>query len=299
MTWIRSLSPTQSAQEASKRMPPRHPKPPRWDREPADLFLRLLSIVGTLRSPDGCPWDQEQSPKTIAPYLVEEAHEVLEAVESGDPKELCDELGDVLLEVALLAQMAAEQGQFTVADSLRSICDKLIRRHPHVFGEGECRDAESVRQTWAQIKAQERSHRGALEGVPRRLPALHRARRVSDKAGGVGFDWPDASQVLEKVEEELTELRATVACRESSRSEEELGDLLFALVNLGRHIGVDAEAALHRATEKFLRRFAQVEQALAARGRHPSDSTIEEMELLWEQAKSESPDPEPPGDDPQ
>ncbi|GAB4260246.1 MAG: nucleoside triphosphate pyrophosphohydrolase [Deferrisomatales bacterium] len=269
---------------------------------PADtgaLFLRLLEIVETLRSPNGCPWDREQTPATIAPYLVEEAHEVLEAVEAGDRDALCEELGDVLLEVALLAQMARERQGFTAADVLRSICDKLVRRHPHVFGGEPCPDAEAVKASWARIKAREKRGRGVLDGVPRRLPALHRARRVSEKAAGVGFDWADPAGVLEKVEEELQELRGALDAGDRQHTEEELGDVLFALVNLGRHVGVDPEAALHRTTVKFLERFRQVEEALARRGRHPAESTLEEMEALWQRAKAPSPAPEPPAQEPE
>ncbi len=257
-------------------------------QETARLFLRLLEIVETLRGPGGCPWDREQTPETIAPYLIEEAYEAVEAVEADDPRALCEELGDLLLEVALLAQMAREAGRFTVADSLRSICDKLIRRHPHVFGTEACPDAGAVTQTWARIKAQEKEGRGTLEGVPRKLPALHRARRVSEKAAGVGFDWDRAEAVLEKVEEELRELREAMAAGSRERSAEELGDVLFALVNLGRHLGVDAEACLHRTVEKFHRRFERIERGLAARGRRPDQASLEEMEALWQEAKAGS-----------
>jgi len=256
------------------------------DPETPQLFLRLLEIVETLRSPGGCPWDREQTPLTIAPYLVEEAHEVYEAVEGGDPKELCEELGDVLLEVALLSQMAREADHFTAADALRAICDKLVRRHPHVFGDARADDAAAVKESWAKIKAAEKRDRGTLDGVPRRLPALHRARRVSEKAAGVGFDWADPAGVLEKVAEEVGELREAVASGDRTHAEEELGDLLFALVNLGRHLGLDPEAALHRTTEKFLDRFARVEQGLAARGLRPAEATLEEMERLWGEAKA-------------
>ncbi len=266
----------------------------RNDPDTARLFLRLLEIVETLRSPGGCPWDREQTPRTIAPYLVEEAYEVLEAVEHGDPHALCEELGDVLLEVALLGQMARESGHFTVADSLRSICEKLVRRHPHVFGSEECADPGAVARSWARIKAGEKSGRGALEGVPRRLPALHRARRVSDKAAGVGFDWDGPEAVWDKVEEEARELREAWRAGDAERCADELGDLLFALVNLGRHMGVDAEAALHQTVEKFLRRFAEVERQLRNRGLRPEDVPLEELDALWEAAKrisSENPAP--------
>lgn len=252
------------------------------------LFLRLLEIVATLRAPGGCPWDREQTLETIAPYLLEEAHEVAEAVEEGDRTGLCEELGDVLLEVALLSQMAREEGAFTVADSLRAINEKLVRRHPHVFGEGTAASAGEVRESWARIKAAEKRGRGALEGVPRRLPALHRARRVSERAAGVGFDWPDVAGVFDKVEEELAELRDATAGGAKDRTAEEVGDLLFALVNLARHLEIDPEAALHAATEKFAGRFARVEAGLAARGRSPAESSLQEMDALWDEAKRAS-----------
>lgn len=271
------------------------------DPDTGALFLRLLAIVERLRAPDGCPWDREQTPLTIAPYLVEEAHEVFEAVERDDPGELREELGDVLLEVALLSQMSREQGRFTVADSLRAICEKLIRRHPHVFGGAAAADAAAVKESWARIKAEEKRGRGALEGVPRRLPGLHRARRVSEKAAGVGFDWADPAGVLEKVEEELGELKEALAAGEREHAGEELGDLLFALANLGRHLGIDPEAAVHRTTEKFLARFARIEAELAGRGRHPADATLEELEALWQQAKGRPSGPaaQAPSDDPE
>lgn len=256
------------------------------DPETPALFLRLLEIVETLRAPGGCPWDREQTPRSIAPYLIEEAHEVQEAVERDDPEDLCEELGDVLLEVALLSQMGREARWFTVADCLRSVCRKLVRRHPHVFGGDAVADAAAVQESWARIKAAEKTGRGALEGVPRRLPALHRARRVSEKAAGVGFDWADPAGVLEKVEEELAELRAAIASDDPGEAAEELGDLLFALVNLGRHLGLDPEDALHATTEKFLSRFARVEEGLAARGLLPAEASLEEMERLWAEAKA-------------
>jgi MazG family protein len=246
-----------------------------------------MEIVKTLRDPGGCPWDRKQTPETIAPYLVEEAHEVLEAIENNDPAELCEELGDVLLEVALLAQMSQEAGKFTVADSLRCICDKLVRRHPHVFGDSHCDSPEQVRESWARIKAREKRDRGALEGVPRRLPALHRARRVSEKAAGVGFDWDEVGGVLEKVDEELAELKEAVRGGDPAAAAEELGDTLFALVSLARHLHLDPELALHGTVEKFLGRFAAVERGLAEQGLHPSDASLDTMEEMWQAAKDQ------------
>lgn len=256
------------------------------DPETGPLFLQLLDLVETLRAPGGCPWDREQTPHTIAPYLVEEAHEVLEAIEEGDPAGLCEELGDVLLEVALLAEMGREEGRFTAADSLREICAKLVRRHPHVFGDADAKDADEVKASWARIKAAEKKGRGALDGVPRRLPALHRARRVSEKASGVGFDWDRPEGVLDKVEEEVAELREALASGDKAHAAEELGDALFALVNLARHLDLDPERALHATTEKFLGRFAHVERELKTRGLSPSDVALPELDALWNQAKT-------------
>jgi len=262
---------------------------PSNDTETPKLFMKLLEIVKVLRSPDGCPWDREQTPATIAPYLIEEAHEVQEAVENGNPGELCDELGDVMLEVALLSQMASEKGEFTIADSLQAVCAKLVRRHPHVFGDASCDDAEAVMRLWADIKAEEKKDRGAVDGVPRKLPALLRARRVSEKASGAGFDWSGPEQVMDKIEEEVLELKTAVSQNNRAEAEEEIGDLLFAVVNLARHIHANPETLLNRATQKFIDRFSVVESRLAEAGRKPSDADVEELEALWQEAKEKVP----------
>lgn len=253
----------------------------------AEQFLRLIEIVARLRGPDGCPWDKAQTPLTIAPYLLEETHEVLEAIHSGNDEELRDELGDLLLEVALLTRMGEEAGAFDIGDSLLAINEKLIRRHPHVFGAESDRgiSVEGVNRRWSEIKAAEKPGRGALGGVPRSLPALHRARRVSEKAAGVGFDWPDALSVLDKVEEEIGELRESMKANDLPGVEEELGDLIFALVNLSRHLKVDPEKSLHQTTEKFERRFSHIEKKLAEKGVKPAEATLDEMEELWNEAK--------------
>lgn len=253
----------------------------------AELFTRLVGIVATLRSPEGCPWDRAQTPLTIAPYLLEETHEVLQAIEEGDEEALRDELGDLMLEVALLTRMAEERGAFDIGDSLQAICEKLVRRHPHVFGEeaGKGIDADGVSRRWTEIKAAEKPDRPALGGVPRSLPALHRAKRVSEKAAGVGFDWPGALEVLDKVEEECRELREALAEKDRDGAAGELGDLLFALVNLGRHLNVDAEWSLHQTTDKFERRFGHVEKRIGERGKNLREATLEEMEDLWNEAK--------------
>ncbi|PLX41224.1 MAG: nucleoside triphosphate pyrophosphohydrolase [Deltaproteobacteria bacterium] len=248
-------------------------------------FSRLVDIVAKLRAPDGCPWDREQTPETILPYLIEETYEAVEAIENSDAPHLCEELGDLLLEVTLLAQMHAERGDFTVADSLDSICEKLIRRHPHVFGEESADDSETIQKNWTRIKAEEKPGRSLLGGVPRSLPALHRARRASEKAATVGFDWSHAEEVVEKLDEELAELREAMALRDQSNMEEELGDVLFAVVNIARHLKIDAESALHRTTEKFTSRFNYIEETLKARGIDPAAASLEEMERLWQEAK--------------
>lgn len=257
------------------------------NKKSAALFVELLELVKRLRSPRGCPWDRAQTVETIAPYLLEETHEVLEAIAEKDNPSLRDELGDLMLEFALLCRISEEAGHFDAADALRAINAKLVRRHPHVFGEesGQLVEAAQVNKRWSELKAEEKPERSALGGVPKSLPALHRARRVSEKAASVGFDWPEALQVLAKVEEECAELRAALASGDRTASGEEFGDLLFALVSLGRHLGLDPERSLNATTDKFLRRFSHVEGTLKAKGKKPSESTLEEMDILWEEAK--------------
>lgn len=255
--------------------------------ETPELFKRLIEITAKLRSPDGCPWDRAQTPETIAPYLLEETHEALEAIYEGDRQALKDELGDLLLEVTLLARMAEEEGSFDIGDSLNAICEKLVRRHPHVFGPSgsEKPDIDGVGRKWSEIKALEKPERSVLGGVPKTLPALHRARRVSEKAAGVGFDWSGALDVIEKVEEEIAELKKALSEQDAAGSAEELGDILFAIVNLCRHLGVDPEKSLHGTTDKFLKRFEYIEKKLAETGRSPHDSTPVEMNGFWDEAK--------------
>jgi MazG family protein len=257
--------------------------------EPGPLFVALVAIMARLRGPGGCPWDREQSPSSIAPYLLEETYEVLEAIGEGKAARLREELGDLLLQVVFHAQMAAEAGQFTIADVLRGITEKLVRRHPHVFGAADAKTADEVLARWEAIKQHEREMNGepasALAGVPRTLPALLRAHRLQEKASRAGFDWPALPPVLAKVEEEWAELRSALAAGHPARVEPEFGDLLFGLVNLSRFVGVNPEMALTAATERFIHRFQYIETALAKRGKRPRDSTLEEMDLLWEEAK--------------
>lgn len=254
----------------------------------------LLDIMARLRDPqDGCPWDVEQDFASIAPYTIEEAYEVADAIERGDMDDLKDELGDLLLQVVFHAQMAKEEGLFDFSDVVRAICEKMIRRHPHVFGDEEQRSAGSVKGRWEKIKAEEKAAKGAkqasiLDDVPLSLPALVRAIKLQNRAARVGFDWPDTSQVIDKLNEEMLELSAELAKGgDADRLEDEMGDLLFVYANLARHLNVDPEAALRRANAKFRRRFGRIEEKLVAAGKRPEDSTLEEMDAFWNEAKRE------------
>lgn len=250
---------------------------------------RLRAIMARLRDPDtGCPWDIAQDFASIAPYTIEEAYEVADAIERQAWDELPDELGDLLLQVVYHARMAEERGLFGFDDVARAIGDKMIRRHPHVFGDDSApRSAEQQVQAWEAQKAAERAGRamGVLDNVPIGLPALTRAVKLQRRAARVGFDWPDRRQVLDKIVEEATEL-ATEIGGDPDRVEDEYADLLFAVVNLGRHLDVDPETAMRRVNAKFTRRFRAIEAALAAEGRRPEDATLAEMEALWQQAKA-------------
>ncbi len=253
-------------------------------------IARLIEIMARLRDPQtGCPWDLEQSFATIAPYTVEEAYEVADAIERGDLGDLRDELGDLLLQVVFHSRMAEEEGAFGFEDVVGAICDKMIRRHPHVFANGAPRDVGEQNQAWESIKAEERAAKGRALGVlgdvPAGLPALTRAVKLTRRAGRVGFDWPDPAAVLEKLHEEVGELEVEIAAGDRVKAREELGDLLFVCANLARKLELDPEDALRAANAKFIRRFGHIEQSLAADGRRPEQSTLEEMESLWGEAK--------------
>jgi len=251
---------------------------------------RLLEIMAKLRDPQGgCPWDLEQDFRSIAPYTLEEAYEVADAIERGDLDDLKDELGDLLLQVVFHAQMAREQGVFDFADVVEAICDKLVRRHPHVFGGTSVESAEAQTEAWERLKAGEKAARGrqgVLDDVPVGLPATTRAAKLGRRAARVGFDWPDATGPRRKVDEELAELDAAVAGAEDPDAiEAEFGDLLFAMVNYARHLGIDPEAALRRSNEKFVRRFHHVEQRAAETGRALEEAGLEQLDRWWEEAK--------------
>jgi tetrapyrrole methylase family protein/MazG family protein len=246
--------------------------------------------MARLRGENGCPWDREQTHASIKPYLLEETYEVLESIDENDPVKLEEELGDLALQVVFHAQMADEAGLFTIADVLRGINEKLRRRHPHIFGDVKADTAQEVLFNWEQIKKLEREkaqgRASLLDGVPRELPALLRAHRLQEKASRVGFDWNEARQVFQKVEEELAELQAAMESEQPDRMEAELGDLLFSLVNLGRFIAVNPEDALRKTIARFIARFQYIEEELAKRGTAPGQVTLEEMDALWAEAKA-------------
>jgi MazG family protein len=267
---------------------------PRAADLPAEPLARLLAVMAWLRDRQhGCPWDIEQTFRTIAPYTIEEAYEVADAIARDDMAGLKEELGDLLLQVVYHAQMASEAHAFDFAAVAAGIADKMVDRHPHVFGDLKIADAESQTVSWEARKAAERAGKqtspaaGALDGVARALPALLRAEKIQKRAARVGFDWKDIGPVIAKIEEELAEMRAELGAPtvDRTRLADELGDVLFAVANLARHCKVDPEAALRATNEKFERRFRYVEQRLAEQGRTPAGATLEEMEALWQEAK--------------
>jgi nucleoside triphosphate diphosphatase len=268
------------------------------DMAEAAPIQRLLAIMARLRNKDhGCPWDRAQNFASIAPYTIEEAYEVADAIERGDLDALREELGDLLLQVVFHARMAEEDGRFDFHDVATAIADKLVRRHPNVFADAPVADAAAQTRSWEAMKAEERAAKsraelGALDGVASGLPALARAQKIQARAARVGFDWAEPLPALAKVEEEIRELRTELqhGARDPSRLSEELGDLLFAQVNVARLAGLDAEAALRRATRKFERRFSRIEALLAVRGKTPAGSTLAEMDALWERVKQEERD---------
>lgn len=263
-----------------------------------DGITRLLEIMAKLRDPEGgCPWDLEQSFETIAPHTIEEAYEVADAIGRRDMAELKDELGDLLFQVVFYAQMTKEEGTFDFDAVAQGVSDKMVRRHPHVFGEMNVETSSQMNRLWEDQKAEERQRKSdgqatsALDGIILALPALTRALKLQMRAARVGFDWSKAPPILDKVEEEIAELRAVLededASRQADRREDELGDLLFSVTNLARHLDVDPEGALRRANAKFERRFRRIEALLSEEGQTPSDASLDHMEDLWRQAKAE------------
>ena len=253
--------------------------------DPGAEFLRLIEIMRRLRAPEGCPWDREQTHESLRPYLIEETYEVLDSIDRRHYEELKKELGDVLLHIVFQAQLAKEEQLFTIHDVLREINEKLIRRHPHVFADGKVESTADVLKQWEQIKLQEQTKPRLLDGVPKAQPALNLAYRVQEKAAGVGFDWPDVQPVWLKLREEIDELEYEVKAGDRARMEHEFGDLLFSMVNLGRKLGMNPEDALRTSVHSFTRRFGYIEDQLAERGRGLHDSSLDEMDALWDAAK--------------
>jgi MazG family protein len=270
-------------------------KAPKQKKVPAgEWFERLVALQARLRAPNGCPWDREQTHETLRTYLIEEAYEVLDAMKSGDDAKFANEMGDLLLQVVFHSQIATEQGRFTVADVIREVHEKMVRRHPHVFGEKRAKNAAEVLRNWEQIKAQERQGDGAakeespkslLDGVPRTLPATMEGLQLTRKASRAGFDWDSAQGIFDKLREETAELRQAFETKDTGRVEEEMGDLLFAAVNLARFLQVDPEIALKSANAKFARRFRAIERLSAENGQSFAQVSRAEKERLWEQAK--------------
>jgi tetrapyrrole methylase family protein/MazG family protein/ATP diphosphatase len=252
-------------------------------------LARLLEVMERLRDPAaGCPWDLEQTFSTIAPYTIEEAYEVADAIARGSMDDLADELGDLLFQVVFHAQMARERGAFDFADVARTVVDKMIRRHPHVFADADVRTAQDQTIAWEAVKASERAAKsspGVLDGVAIGLPALTRATKLSRRAARVGFVWPSIDQVLDKLREEIAELEAELAAGDREKAGQELGDILFVCANIARELDIDPETALRATNDKFVRRFGFVESALATVGTSPAKSTLAEMDALWDEAK--------------
>lgn len=246
---------------------------------------RLRAILASLRAKDGCQWDQAQTHESLLPYLIEETYEVVEAGESGDNERLREELGDILMQVYFHCQIASEAGNFTIDDVATLTCDKLIRRHPHVFGDKKDLKPHEVRDQWEKIKVDSKEKESVLAGVPRTMPALLLAYRVGEKAGGVGFDWKEPREIFDKLKEELAEFEREFDAADRERMVDEMGDLIFAMTNLARKCGVDPELALRRTVGRFIERFGYIEANLKKRGRSFSQTSLEEMERLWQEAK--------------
>jgi MazG family protein len=254
---------------------------------PKRSFDDLVHLMQTLRGPDGCPWDRKQNLPDLKPFVIEEAYEVVDAIDREDRKALMEEVGDLLLEAVFITEITREEGSFDIYDSITAIHDKLVRRHPHVFADVEADDAEQVLVNWEKLKNEERKaeNKSVLSGVPGSLPALLKASRLTEKAGRVGFDWRRTDDVFDKLDEEIGELREAVKGGDPSRIEDEMGDLLFTIANIARKTGVNPEEALQSTNRKFSRRFESMESAVRASGRNLDQLTLEEMDALWDEAK--------------
>jgi MazG family protein len=252
---------------------------------PGAKLTELVEIMQRLLAPDGCPWDREQTLESLRPYVIEEAHEVVDAIDRNDLQDLCEELGDLQLQIVFQAALAQQAGAFGIDDVVAAICAKMVRRHPHVFGSEQAKDSGEVLARWEELKAKEKAGRGVLDGVPRAMPALLRAQRVGEKAAHIGLDWPDVHGPRDKLSEEIAELDEAIASGDKAAMESELGDALFALVSLARKHGLDAEAALRGTIDRFTLRTEHVEGALRARALNPRQLAPAELDELWKQAK--------------
>lgn len=248
-------------------------------------FEELVRIVKILRAPNGCPWDREQDNASLLPYFLEEAYEVIESVDNKDWKTLKEEIGDILLHMVFQADIMEEKNEFSISEALGGINDKLVRRHPHVFGDKTADAAKSAKQNWEEVKHQEKKRKSRLDGVPTNLPALVRAQRLQEKASYAGFDWDLVEQVWDKVHEEILEVKEAQSEGAKDHIEEEIGDVIFAVVNLARFLGIPAEDALRKTNKKFTDRFAKVEAELKRRGKEVEESDLEEMDAIWESVK--------------
>ena len=252
-------------------------------------FDDLVTLMTTLRGPDGCPWDRKQTLPDLKPYVIEEAYEVVDAIDRNDRAALLEEIGDLLLEAVFIAEITREEGSFDVYDSITAIHDKLVRRHPHVFAGAKAGDAEEVLVNWEKLKSDERKaeNKSVLSGVPQSMPALLKASRLTEKAARVGFDWRRTDDVFEKLDEEIGELREAVAAGDATKIEDEIGDLLFTVANIARKVGANPEEALQSTNRKFMRRFESMEKQVHQRGQNLDDLELEEMDGLWDSAKAE------------
>ena len=251
----------------------------------SNKFLKLIQILKDLRSPNGCDWDKEQTHKSLVPYLIEETYEVIEAIENSDSKALKEELGDLLLHVLFQAELSSEKGEFNIFDSLDSINNKLVSRHPQVFNPSKKNDMSYQQGSWEQSKKKEKKRESVLEGVPKSLPGLLRSRRIQERAASVGFDWKEVNPIISKVEEELNEVRHSIDENDKDQIELELGDLLFSVVNLSRFYDIDPENALKRSTNKFINRFNKIEKIISESGKSMKNSDLETMDKIWNEVK--------------
>ena len=259
------------------------------NKQTAEAFIELLGVLRLLRAPGGCSWDKEQTSESLIPYLLEETYEIIEAIESGNTETLKEELGDLSLHILFQAELARESGKFNISDSLKHISEKLIRRHPQVFDKSNNKhSANDINKSWEEAKQKEKQRNNVLDGVPKNLPALLRARRIQEKAANVGFDWSELSPVIDKVDEEIGELKEAVVLKNPKNIKDEMGDVLFSLVNLSRFLDINPEGALRMTIAKFETRFSQVEKELKKRGKNLTDSTLEEMDEIWNVVKKKA-----------